>query len=200
MPIDPWGKPYQYMNPGIHGEVDVFSFGADGQPGGRRYRCRHRQLGSLGQPARPTRRRPQALWRVSLAATAPGRSRQAGFTLIELLVALVIAAIIVSLVAVSGGPNPSREFRQEVDRLAQLLSLAREEAQIRGAPIRFQTDGRVYRFAIFKDSQWRVIDDDSYLRPRRWDVETGVEGGAFGRASRCSSSAARWSTRRIGCG
>ncbi|MEK9719792.1 MAG: type II secretion system major pseudopilin GspG [Quisquiliibacterium sp.] len=33
-PIDPWGKPYQYLNPGIKGEIDVFSFGADGQPGG----------------------------------------------------------------------------------------------------------------------------------------------------------------------
>ena len=31
---DPWGRPYQYLNPGIHGEVDVMSFGADGQPGG----------------------------------------------------------------------------------------------------------------------------------------------------------------------
>ncbi|MCH8618856.1 type II secretion system major pseudopilin GspG [Undibacterium sp. TS12] len=31
---DPWGKPYQYMSPGIHGEIDVFSLGADGQPGG----------------------------------------------------------------------------------------------------------------------------------------------------------------------
>jgi len=31
---DPWGHPYQYLNPGTHGEIDVFSFGADGQPGG----------------------------------------------------------------------------------------------------------------------------------------------------------------------
>ena len=31
---DPWGKPYQYLSPGIKGEVDVFSYGADGQPGG----------------------------------------------------------------------------------------------------------------------------------------------------------------------
>lgn len=31
---DPWGKPYQYLSPGLRGEVDVFSFGADGQPGG----------------------------------------------------------------------------------------------------------------------------------------------------------------------
>jgi general secretion pathway protein G len=34
MPVDPWGKPYQFLNPGIRGEVDVFSLGADGAPGG----------------------------------------------------------------------------------------------------------------------------------------------------------------------
>lgn len=31
---DPWGNPYQYLAPGLHGEVDVFSYGADGKPGG----------------------------------------------------------------------------------------------------------------------------------------------------------------------
>lgn len=34
LPKDPWGNPYQYLSPGLHGEVDVFSLGADGQPGG----------------------------------------------------------------------------------------------------------------------------------------------------------------------
>jgi general secretion pathway protein G len=34
LPNDPWGHPYQYLNPGVHGEIDVFSYGADGQPGG----------------------------------------------------------------------------------------------------------------------------------------------------------------------
>jgi len=34
LPNDPWGRPYQYINPGIKGEVDVMSFGADGQSGG----------------------------------------------------------------------------------------------------------------------------------------------------------------------
>jgi len=34
LPNDPWGKPYQFLNPGIRGEIDVFSFGADGQSGG----------------------------------------------------------------------------------------------------------------------------------------------------------------------
>ena len=34
LPKDPWGGPYQYLNPGVRGEIDVFSFGADGVPGG----------------------------------------------------------------------------------------------------------------------------------------------------------------------
>lgn len=34
LPKDPWGNEYQYLNPGEHSDVDIFSYGADGQPGG----------------------------------------------------------------------------------------------------------------------------------------------------------------------
>ena len=34
VPNDPWGRPYQYLSPGVRSEIDVFSFGADGQSGG----------------------------------------------------------------------------------------------------------------------------------------------------------------------
>ena len=34
LPNDPWGRPYQFVNPGVKGEIDIFSFGADGQAGG----------------------------------------------------------------------------------------------------------------------------------------------------------------------
>jgi len=34
LPRDPWRNAYQYLNPGVHGEIDVFSYGADGAPGG----------------------------------------------------------------------------------------------------------------------------------------------------------------------
>jgi len=34
LPNDPWGNPYQLSNPGLHGEIDVFSMGADGKAGG----------------------------------------------------------------------------------------------------------------------------------------------------------------------
>lgn len=34
VPKDPWGREYRYLNPGLKGEIDVYSLGADGQPGG----------------------------------------------------------------------------------------------------------------------------------------------------------------------
>lgn len=37
LPKDPWDSEYQYLNPGIQGEIDVMSFGADRQPGGDGY-------------------------------------------------------------------------------------------------------------------------------------------------------------------
>lgn len=34
LPKDPWGQVYQYLSPGVHGDFDVFTYGADGAPGG----------------------------------------------------------------------------------------------------------------------------------------------------------------------
>nr|WP_275591488.1 type II secretion system major pseudopilin GspG [Flagellatimonas centrodinii] len=34
LPKDPWGNDYQYLNPGVKGEFDIFSLGADNRPGG----------------------------------------------------------------------------------------------------------------------------------------------------------------------
>ena len=34
LPKDPWGQPYQYLQPGVKGEFDLFTLGADGKPGG----------------------------------------------------------------------------------------------------------------------------------------------------------------------
>lgn len=34
VPADPWGRPYIYKSPGDHGELDLSTMGADGQPGG----------------------------------------------------------------------------------------------------------------------------------------------------------------------
>ena len=37
LPQDPWGNDYLYLNPGEHGEIDIYSLGADGAAGGTGY-------------------------------------------------------------------------------------------------------------------------------------------------------------------
>ena len=34
LPDDPWGRPYLYLNPGQNAEIDIYTLGADGNPGG----------------------------------------------------------------------------------------------------------------------------------------------------------------------
>jgi general secretion pathway protein G len=34
LPIDPWDHPYQYLNPGVHGPIDIWSYGPNGPSGG----------------------------------------------------------------------------------------------------------------------------------------------------------------------
>jgi general secretion pathway protein G len=34
LPKDPWGQPYQYLSPGVHGHIDIYTLGRDGQPDG----------------------------------------------------------------------------------------------------------------------------------------------------------------------
>ena len=100
-------------------------------------------------------------------------SSQRGFTLLELLVAIVIAGVLIGVATLSIGAF-DRGLRFEADRLAQLLSLAREEALVRGAPIRLEADEERYRFAIWRDRRWQPILDDRDLRERLWERPTRV--------------------------
>lgn len=99
--------------------------------------------------------------------------RQRGFTLIELLVVVVVAGVILSMVSLSGGGNAERALRYEAERVAQLMALAREEAQVLGAPIRFEADAHRYRFLIRQNREWRPSPDPD-LRERLWEQPTQV--------------------------
>lgn len=117
-------------------------------------------------------------WQGGAASGWPGLAgaarRASGFTLIELLVTLIIISVLVSMVMISSTPNTDRLFREEGSRIAQLLTLAREEAQIRSAPVRMQYDDTGYRFVVFRERAWRTLDADPYLRPRAWNEPTRV--------------------------
>ncbi len=120
---------------------------------------------------------------------SPGAIR--GFTLIELMVVLLIIGIAASMIAINGLPGAREGLRYEAERVSHLLLLAREEAQIRGAPIRFEADETRYRFMIYKQGEWLPILDDRDLRERRWELPTRVRVARpdgrttieFGRAS-----------------
>jgi general secretion pathway protein H len=102
------------------------------------------------------------------------RPPQRGFTLIELLVVVVIAGIALSMVTMQGFSGARRDLRFEAERLAQLLALAREEAQVRGQPLRLQADESGYRFLVMRERQWSPLVDDADLRQRSWDAPTVV--------------------------
>lgn len=101
-------------------------------------------------------------------------TRQRGFTLIELLVVMLIIGIALATLTINGLPGAREGLRFETERLAQVLLLAREEAQVRGAPIRLDADDTRYRFMILRAGQWEPVLDDADLRERRWDAPTRV--------------------------
>ncbi len=106
----------------------------------------------------------------------PGRSigkvqRAAGFTLLELLVAISIASVMMVAVGLSIR-GADRSLQTDAERVALLLGLAREEAQVRGASIRFEADESSYRFVIRRGERWLPMVDDPDLRPREWSQQT----------------------------
>jgi general secretion pathway protein H len=79
----------------------------------------------------------------------------------------------------------------EADRLARLLAIAREEALLRAAPVRLDSDLDGFQFLVWRDRRWQRIDEDPLLRARRWEAPTRIlieraDGGSvieFGRES-----------------
>lgn len=99
------------------------------------------------------------------------RGRQRGFTLVEMMVALLIAAVLAGTLMLAV-PDQSRSLRYEADRLARLMAIAREEALLRGAPVRFEANSERYRFVVWLDRAWWPLSDDPALRERLWLAPT----------------------------
>jgi general secretion pathway protein H len=98
-----------------------------------------------------------------------------GFTLIEMLLVLLVVGIVMAGIGLATGGFRQRDLEFEAERIAQLFSLAREEAQVRGSPIRIVADERGYRFEAFTENQWSLLRDDEMLRGRVWEAQTDVK-------------------------
>ncbi len=123
----------------MRGEIDVFSFGADGQAGGS---ANDADIGNWGisPPASTPHRHCPATPALLPRRPCPQRRRPAGFTLLELLVVMVIAGIVISLVAVNASPNERGRVLDDGQRIARLFELAQEDAQLGARPLAWEGD------------------------------------------------------------
>lgn len=88
-----------------------------------------------------------------------------GFTLIEMLVVMVIIGIILSFatLGISHGETP---LKQEAQRLASLVKLARFEALLQTQAMGLFFDSESYHFYQFQEQHWQSLEDDDVFRPR----------------------------------
>jgi len=96
------------------------------------------------------------------------RERVRGFTLIEVLVVVMIIVVIVGLVGVRLMRGPADIVREESERLALVLSAAREEAILQGRVFAFGAGRESYRFLrLERNGRLKITGDDELLRPTR---------------------------------
>lgn len=91
-----------------------------------------------------------------------------GFTLLELLVVLVIVGIILGVVSFNAMPTNLKSLRNEAQRIALLLQVARDEAIVRNRPVAFEAEAERYRFLVRDEPGWRPITDDDLMREREF--------------------------------
>ncbi len=91
-----------------------------------------------------------------------------GFTLLELLVVLVIAGVLLGMVGLNAMQGERQVLQGEVQRIALLLQLARDEAIVRNRPVAFEADPEHYRFLIREGAKWEPFTQDDLLREREF--------------------------------
>ncbi|MBI2381370.1 MAG: type II secretion system minor pseudopilin GspH [Gammaproteobacteria bacterium] len=96
------------------------------------------------------------------------RASQSGFTLLEILVVVVLIAFMTGVAVLSvGGDNRDDKMKLEATRLAELLRLASEQAQMRGKEVGLELHADSYRFAVLQNFRWMPIEDEQAFHERR---------------------------------
>jgi len=87
---------------------------------------------------------------------------------LELLVVMVIVGITLGMVSFNAMPDERKVLRNDAQRIALLLQLARDEAIVRNRPIAFEAETDRYRFLLRDGKTWQVLQQDELLREREF--------------------------------
>lgn len=101
----------------------------------------------------------------------PHGARPRGFTLLEILVVLVIIAVLTTLGMISVGTlGADRGLEDEVDRYADVVETALEQAQLEGRDFGVHFTPNGYRVLVYapQRNRWEAIEDDRAYEPQRW--------------------------------
>jgi len=111
-------------------------------------------------------------------AVAGSRRLMRGMTLIEILVVLVIIAIMTALAMVSIGVlGEDREIERESGRLADAITLLREQAELEGRDYGVWLETSRYEFQRFDafEQRWKPVENDAALAPRQLASDIAIE-------------------------
>jgi general secretion pathway protein H len=115
---------------------------------------------------------------------APLRRAERGMTLIEILVVLVIIGIMTALAMVSIGVlGEDREIERESGRLADAITLLREQAELEGRDYGVWLETSRYEFRRFDalEQRWKPVEGDAALAPRELSPDLSIELALEGR-------------------
>lgn len=100
----------------------------------------------------------------------------AGFTLLEMLVVVAIIGIVITFAVLAiGGDRRAEELERESRQFAELLRLAEEQAVLRGEEWAVQIEPEQYRFLVYGDKGWEVLEGDDLFRMRELAEDTRLE-------------------------
>lgn len=99
-----------------------------------------------------------------------------GFTLLEVLVVVAIIGIVLTFAVLAiGGDRRAEELERESRQFAELLRLAEEQAVLRGEEWAVQIAPEQYRFLLYGDKGWQILDGDELFRTRELAEDTRLE-------------------------
>jgi len=84
-----------------------------------------------------------------------------------MLVVVFIIGIILSMATLSTGPQQYRLLKEEAQRIATLMSLARQESILEAQELAFALNNNTYQFQVFDGKTWLPLADDDILRERK---------------------------------